>query len=211
MIVGLCLLVYASMWIGWVQGWGWLLAADTSTLDVGHRIGLQHHGWVTFWDVWCTVFSPVAFRIVTAGLIVYVFVKRQVRTAVFLIVSVEMSALVTEVLKRLADRPRPSTAAVDALSTSFPSGHALGTMAAVLALGVVLLPLVRPGLRPWLTAAGVLIVLTVGVGRVALNVHHLSDIVAGWAMGYAYFVVCLLIRPGVTAADETPAVLDSER
>lgn len=211
MIVGLCLLGYAIMWIGWVQGWGWLSSADTATLEIGHRIGLEHHGWVTFWDVWCTVFSPVAFRIVTVGLITYAFVRRQVRTAVFLIVSVEMSSLLTEVLKRLADRPRPSTAAVDALSTSFPSGHALGTMTAVLALAVVLRPMVRPDLRPWLMAAGIVVVLTVGIGRVALNVHHLSDIVAGWAMGYAYFAVCLLIRPGVTAAAETPAVPGSGR
>ena len=104
---------------------------------------------------------------------------------------------------------------VDALSTSFPSGHALGTMAAALALGVVLLPRIRPGLRPWAVAAAIFVVVTVGVGRVALNVHHLSDVVAGWAMGYAYFVVCLLIlrggRASVTEADETPAVPGSAR
>ena len=34
------------------------------------------------------------------------------------------------------------------------------------------------------------IVLSVGIGRVALNVHHLSDVVAGWALGFLYFVGC---------------------
>lgn len=203
------------MWIGWVQGWNWLLTVDASTLEIGRRLGDEHHGWETFWHVWCTVFSPVAFRIVTVGLIVYAFALRRVRTAVFLILSVETSSALTEVLKRLADRPRPETAMVDATSTSFPSGHALGTMVAVLALAAVYLPSVRRGVRPWLVAAGVVVVVTVGVGRVALNVHHLSDVVAGWAMGYVYVVVCLLIlrgdRPGVTEGDETPAALDSGR
>jgi undecaprenyl-diphosphatase len=62
-------------------------------------------------------------------------------------------------------------------------------------------------------ATGFVIVATVGVGRVALNVHHLSDVVAGWALGYAYFAACLLILRGapVTATDEIPAVPDSGR
>lgn len=198
------------MWIGWVRGWNWLAAVDTSTLEIGRRLGDEHHGWTTFWHVWCTVFSPVAFRIVTVGLIVHAFARRRVRTAVFLIVCVEMSALLTEVLKGLADRPRPATAMVDALSTSFPSGHALGTMATVLALGAVYLSGVRRSVRPWLVATGV-VVLTVGIGRVALNVHHLSDVVAGWAMGYVYFVVCLLILRGIRGGDGRPAALDSGR
>jgi undecaprenyl-diphosphatase len=201
------------MWVGWEQGWNWVVATDTSTLAVGHRIGVEHHGWVTFWDVWCTVFSPAAFRVATLGLIGYALAKRRVRIAVFLFVSVELSAVLTEAAKRLADRPRPTTAMVDALSTSFPSGHALGTMVAVLALAVVLLPHLRRSLRPWAMATGFVIVATVGVGRVALNVHHLSDVVAGWALGYAYFAACLLILRGapVTATDEIPAVPDSGR
>ncbi|MCV7136952.1 phosphatase PAP2 family protein [Mycobacterium hodleri] len=214
-LAGLCCAVYALLWVGWVRDWGWLVSADTSMLAAGWRVGADHPAWVTFWDVWCTVFSPVVIRIATVGLIVYALRQRQVRTAVFLVVCVEMAAVLTELLKRLADRPRPATAMVDALSTSFPSGHALGTMAAALALGVVCLPKLRPNLRPWAVAATVVVVLTVGAGRVALNVHHPSDVVAGWAMGYVYFVLCLLIlrgdRTGVTEADETPAMPGSAR
>jgi undecaprenyl-diphosphatase len=203
--------VYATLWFGWALGWSWVLGPDASTLAAAHRIGVEHHGWVTLWNAWCTVFSPVSFRVLALGLIAYALKRRQPRVALFLFVSIELSALVTEGAKRLADRPRPDTALVFASSTSFPSGHALGSMVAVLALAVVLLPLVRRDLRPWAMVVGAVIVLSVGIGRVALNVHHLSDVVAGWALGYLYFAVCLLILPGagVTAADETPAVPDS--
>jgi len=99
---------------------------------------------------------------------------------------------------------------VSASSTSFPSGHAVGTMAAVLALLAVALPAVGRSYRAPLIGAGALIVVAVGVGRVVLNVHHPSDVVAGWALGYLWFVLCAtLLPPRVTAADETPAARDS--
>jgi membrane-associated phospholipid phosphatase len=200
-------LVFASMWVGWEMGWNWLAVADTSTLEAAHRTSVEHHGWVTFWNVWCTVFSPLVFRVLVLGLIVAALVRGRGRTALFLILSVELSGVLTELVKWIADRPRPATAMVHAPSTSFPSGHALGTIVAVLALAVVLQPYVRRSLWPWLIALGVIIVVSVGVGRVALNVHHLSDVVAGWALGYLYFALCLLVlRRPVTAADEIPAV-----
>jgi membrane-associated phospholipid phosphatase len=212
-LAALCCVGYAVLWVGWVQAWAWLGAVDASTLAVGHRIGSEHPVWVTFWDVWCTVFSPVAWRLLAAVVLVYALATRQFRTAVFLLLSVELSGVLTEVLKRLADRPRPLTAMVSAASTSFPSGHAVGTMVAVLALGALVVPRVGRAARPWLIAAGVVIVVSVGLGRVALNVHHLSDVVAGWAVGYAYFVVCLLVLRGgrVTAPDETPVAPDTGR
>jgi undecaprenyl-diphosphatase len=87
-------------------------------------------------------------------------------------------------------------------------------MVGVLALLTVVLPVMRRPLRAWLVAFGSLIVIAIGIGRVVLNVHYPSDVVAGWALGYAYFVVCLLMVPPsrpVTESDETPAALDTAR
>ena len=125
----------------------------------------------------------------------------------FLLISVELAGLVTEAAKYAANRPRPATALVYAPSTAFPSGHALGVMVGVLALLTVALPVVRRPLRGWLIALGVVIVVAIGIGRVVLNVHHPSDVLAGWALGYAYFAVCLLLVPPsrpITVADEIP-------
>jgi membrane-associated phospholipid phosphatase len=87
-------------------------------------------------------------------------------------------------------------------------------MVGVLALLIVVLPVVRRPLRAWLVAFGAATVILIGVGRVVLNVHYPSDVLAGWSLGYAYFVACLLMIPPsrpVTVTDETPAALDTAR
>jgi membrane-associated phospholipid phosphatase len=141
-------------------------------------------------------------------------VRRNVRVALFLVISVELAGILAEIAKYAANRPRPATALVTAVSTSFPSGHAFGVMVGVLALLTVVLPVVRRALRAWLIALGALTVILIGVGRVVLNVHYPSDVIAGWAIGYAYFVACLLMVPPsrpVTVTDETPAALGTGR
>ena len=210
----LAVLLYALMWIGYVQQWKWLATIDSSALDFFHRYGVARPGWVTAWDVFCTVLGPTTFRLLGLVMIIIALTRRNVRVAMFLLISIELSGLIVETAKQLSDRPRPDTALVLALSTSFPSGHALGVMVGVLALLAVAWPVVAGPLRAWLVALGAVLVVAIGVGRVVLNVHHPTDVVAGWALGYAYFVVCLLLitptRP-VTVADETPVTPGTSR
>ncbi|MGV0811146.1 phosphatase PAP2 family protein [Mycolicibacterium boenickei] len=210
----LAVAVYVALWIGYAMQWTWLADLDAAGLEGPYRYGSAHPGWVTAWNVFCTVLGPFAFRLLALVLIVIALVRRQWRTAVFLVLTVELSAVTTEVAKGLADRPRPDTALVHALSTSFPSGHALGVMVAVLALLTLAWPTLRPPLRGWWVAAGVLVVVAIGVGRVVLNVHHPSDVLAGWVLGYAWFVAVFLTcppYPTVRAADERPAALGTAR
>jgi membrane-associated phospholipid phosphatase len=210
----LAIAVYALLWIGFESHWNWVTAIDSSLLTDTHRYSAADPGRVTAWNVFCTVLGPTAFRLLTVVLIIFALVRRNLRVAMFLVISVELSGIITEIAKYAASRPRPTTAFVTAPSTSFPSGHALGVMVGVLALLTIVLPVVHRPLRAWLVALGALIVVTIGVGRVVLNVHYPSDVVAGWAIGYAYFVACLLMVPPtrpVTVTDETPAALDTAR
>jgi membrane-associated phospholipid phosphatase len=149
------------------------------------------------------VLGPVPLRILGVLAAVVLLVRRKVRSALFVLACATFSGLVTTGAKSLAGRPRPVTALVAESSTSFPSGHALETTAGVLALLTVVLPMIsRAGFMKGraavvicgLVAAGWLGI--VGAARVALNVHHPSDVIAGWALGYLYFLLCLWIfRP----------------
>jgi membrane-associated phospholipid phosphatase len=203
----LALGVYGLLWLGFVQQWHWLDVIDTSAIDALHAYAIARPGWVASWNVFCTVFGPAAFRLFTLVVILVAVARRNTRTALFLLITVELSGLLTEAAKAAANRPRPAEALVGASSTSFPSGHALGVMVAVLALLTVVLPTVRRPVRVWLIVLGAFVVVAIGVGRVVLNVHHPSDVLAGWALGYAWFVGCAWLVPPVvpiTAVDEIP-------
>lgn len=206
--------VYVLMWVGCAQNWAWLGRVDNTILQALHGYGATRPGWVMSWNVFCTVLGPTAFRLI-ALVVIFIALKRcNVRLALFLVISVELSGLVTEAAKTAANRPRPAGAMVDASSTSFPSGHAVGVVVGVLALLTVAWPVIDARYRRWLAVLGAVLVVAIGVGRVVLNVHHPSDVVAGWALGYAWFVVCMLLVPPavpITAADETPATHGSSR
>ncbi len=97
-------------------------------------------------------------------------------------VAVLTAGLLTRAVKTAVKRPRPpgpEDAEAKLLATwdpwSFPSGHASRAAALV----TVLLPLLSP-----LGALGaVLWVLMLGLGRVGLGRHYLSDVTAGWVLG----------------------------
>ena len=208
--------LYAAMWIGWAQGWLWLDAVDNWSLDNLHSVYSAHPAWMTCWNVFCTVLGPTAFRLFGVAVIIWLLVRRYLRLALFLVLSIELAGMLTLTMKYVANRPRPLTAMVHAFGTSFPSGHAVGVSAAVLSLLTVGSAFLAPRWRAVLTVLGAVIVVAIGFGRVALNVHHPSDVIAGWALGYLWYLACLLaVRPlplkreGVSVPAETPAAPDS--
>lgn len=208
MMATAAVIVYALLWLAYALRWGWLQAVDDAVLQPLYDYGVKHPGWVQFWDVLCTVFSPAAFRLVGAAIVIVAVFRRNLRAILFVLTSIGMSGIVTQIAKGLADRPRPTTALAAASSSAFPSGHALGVMAAVLALLTISAGMFnRRGRAASIVFGAVVVVVAVGVGRVVLNVHHPSDVLAGWVLGYLWFLACLLVirpLPLAAAADETP-------
>jgi membrane-associated phospholipid phosphatase len=188
--------VYAVMWVGYRQNWGWLHGLDWSLLNASHDIAMKHPAWVRFWAVVSVVLGPVPLRLLDTVAAVAALVSRNVRAALLLLACGLLNGFVTLGAKALANRPRPPTMLLATPQTSFPSGHALETMAALLALLAVALPMMsRSSGRVAITVSALILVL-VGISRVALNVHHPSDVLAGWSLGYLYALGCLwVLRP----------------
>ena len=122
--------------------------------------------------------------------------KTCITAALLLLACGLLNGFVTAAAKVLANRPRPPTMLVAISQTSFPSGHALETTASLLALLAVVLPLMSATKGRIALTVSALVLVVVGISRVALNVHYPSDVLAGWALGYLYVLVCLaLLRP----------------
>jgi len=103
------------------------------------------------------------------------------------------NALLNVTLKGVFERARPlhDDGLVLAQGWSFPSGHASGAVVAYGMLAHVLvhsLP-ARFHLPAVLVAAAA--AFSIGCSRVFLRVHHASDVVAGFASGGAWLVVCI--------------------
>ncbi len=108
---------------GVLARWEWMEHADWAVLGPLNRYGVAHPGWVTAWDVLCTVFHPAVFRLVALIWIVYLLMGRRpdrYRVALFLALTVEFSALIVVFAKAVVSRPRPATALVPELSSSLP-------------------------------------------------------------------------------------------
>jgi membrane-associated phospholipid phosphatase len=188
--------IYVAMWVGFRQHWSWLYCVDWSLLNGAHDIAIRHPMWVRCWDGVSFVLGPTPLRLVGTLAVVAALVRRNVRVALVLLACAPLNGFVTTAAKSLANRPRPSTMLVAAPSTSFPSGHALEATATFLALLTFLLPTLSRSMRRVAIAVSAISVLAVGIARVALNVHYPSDVLAGWSLGYLFFLLCLLaFRP----------------
>jgi membrane protein DedA with SNARE-associated domain/membrane-associated phospholipid phosphatase len=102
-------------------------------------------------------------------------------------------------LKAAVDRPRPAGGLTGFHGSSFPSGHAAYSTFYVWLTVTVAIRL-RPGTARGaaLVATGVALTATIGLSRVYLGVHYLSDVSAGWALGATAFSLCAAVALVIT-------------
>jgi undecaprenyl-diphosphatase len=111
-----------------------------------------------------------------------------------LIAAVAITILGVTGIKDAVERPRPPNAIDQAGGTSFPSGHAAySVIYAWLAVTVVVR--LRPGLTGGtaVLVAGIILTVLVGLTRVYLGVHYLSDVTSGWGLGVSAFAGCAAV------------------
>jgi len=126
---------------------------------------------------------------VTGAAAVLLAVRRRWRLAAYLVVAGAGALIMDPVLKSLVGRLRPVVAHPVAHGTgnSFPSGHSLGSIVCYGAILLVFLPAVRPGAwRRTFIAVITALVALIGISRVLLGVHYLSDVLGAWALGITW-------------------------
>jgi membrane-associated phospholipid phosphatase len=115
----------------------------------------------------------------------------------FLVVVVSGNGFATTTIKHLTDRVRPSlNPAAEALGPSFPSGHSSWSAAFFAAAALVLARNASRRVRIALAATAAGLATAIAATRVLLDVHWVSDVVAGLALGWAWFAVCAIAFGG---------------
>jgi undecaprenyl-diphosphatase len=134
--------------------------------------------------------SYVVFALAAVGAVMLGVRRRWAEMAV-LIGGLAIAFAGVHEIKALIDRPRPVGGLVDASGSSFPSGHATYSTFYVW-LAVTIVMRLRPGMTRGaaVVAAGIALTALVGLSRVYLDVHYMSDVNAGWALGAASFSLC---------------------
>jgi undecaprenyl-diphosphatase len=119
----------------------------------------------------------------------YLLARERIAEAATLVTGVVLTDITFHVIKGAVDRPRPPDPLVDASGSAYPSGHA-ALAVTYLAIAVLLARDGSPLRRVGLVVAGLLLPVAVGLSRVYLRVHWLSDVGGGWAVGLAAFSIC---------------------
>lgn len=139
--------------------------------------------------------SMGVLALVSLAVVGYLLIDRKRRAALLVLLAVGGGAALSLLLKRGFDRPRPDLVPHEAevFTASFPSSHAMLAAVAYLTLGA-LLARVHGGraAKAYLLLLAALVAFLVGASRVYLGVHWPTDVLAGWAGGAAWALICWL-------------------
>ncbi|MET3961788.1 YegS/Rv2252/BmrU family lipid kinase [Marmoricola sp. OAE513] len=155
----------------------------------------------------------------TVVVAVALFAKNHRRAAIWVVIVMTSTSLITTLCKVVIDRDRPFLDdPIDVLtSSSFPSGHS-SSIAAAAGIAIVLARMLvrRRGLRRLTYVLALSVELLIGIDRIFLGVHNFSDVVGGYLLGAATVLLALLLfdpQPRSTAlkADPLPETVPPSR
>ncbi|HET7129113.1 MAG TPA: phosphatase PAP2 family protein [Gaiellaceae bacterium] len=187
-----------------VAKWGSRHASPTSTTLLGDATQLG------------SVYVVIALCVVLA--VVETVREKSVWVVPFILAVVGGEEALTLTVKQLVDRLRPTfNPAAATLGPSFPSGHS-ATAAAFYATVALLLGRgrARPA-RAVITGLAAGVAVGVAASRVLLDVHWLTDVIAGLSLGWMWFALCAIafggriLRFGVAAESAARAARATRR
>jgi undecaprenyl-diphosphatase len=164
-------------------GWGPLLAVDAAAARDLNALVAPRPAVVRILTAVTTLGSAGVLVWLVVLALILLLTRRRFRLAAYLAVSASGALILDPVLKALIGRLRPVVEHPVAVGggSSFPSGHSLDSFVCYGALVLVFLPAFR---RRWIpiAAASTAIVL-IGLTRVLLGVHFVSDVIGAWCIG----------------------------
>ena len=167
------------------------LGMDRQAFDVG--ADLRSGAMTSVMKVVTAVGSTTAIIVVLVAALAFLAHRRCWLGLAPLLAGALLTNIAWNQVKTWEARPRPSGGLVAASGFSFPSGHATNSVAYVAVAVALAVCLPRLAGRAGLIVVAIVLAAAIGLSRVYLRVHYLSDVVGGWALGAALFSICALV------------------
>ena len=200
LLVGACFTVVVLLGIGVLTRFAPQMNLD-GTVSETLYVGDQRPGFLNGLLQVLTEPGVTLFRVlVFLPVVVVLLVRRLLITALWVAIPVLTIGPVNTLLKTIFGRVRPDFDKGGALldSLSYPSGHSSGITTLVAVSLLLVWPLIAHRVaRRAVVAAGVLLVLLVGLTRMWLGVHFLSDVLGGWSLGLGWTVLVATVLGGL--------------
>jgi len=176
---------------------------DRTAWDVAHDL---QAGWLTDAAKAITTLGSgwVVYPLTTVAAI-FLAVRRRWMEFWSVVIGVALIAFFVPEIKAWTDRPRPPDPLISVDGSAYPSAHAgQGTLYTWLAITLALR--VVPGItrQSLVIAAGIALTVLIGLTRVYLRVHWLSDVSGGWALGASAFAAVAAVLLVVSHIRDNP-------
>jgi undecaprenyl-diphosphatase len=142
------------------------------------------------------VFETTSLLVLSLIIGAVLFLLKMRENALLLVGAMTGNAVILKVLKTLIYSPRPLNGLIPETGNSFPSGHVTST---VIFFGLLVFfawkTLKSVRIKAISSLLAVALALFVGFTRIYLNVHWLTDVLAGYFLGAFWLTFCITITP----------------
>lgn len=132
--------------------------------------------------------------IVTLIVFLYLWIReRNYRAMLFVVLTMAAGTTINQGLKALFARPRPEI--LEQLNSySFPSGHSQMGVLYLFMLAYLFSKMTttttKKATAVWIFA--IVVACLIGLSRIAESRHFATDVLAGWSIGYTWFIICVI-------------------
>ena len=192
------LLLYAFAWLANEVLEQETLALDNATLKFLQQFSSPQ---LTLAAQFASLLGSEVVLAITGLLLLILVWQRRWDRAVTLALVAGGAEVLNSVLKDLfhRTRPEPVTGFIEGQQFSFPSGHAMVSAAFYFYLAYIAREYVHGAWRWALVGALALLVFLIGLSRLYLEAHYLSDVIAGYLAGFLWTDAVILGRQALAS------------